>query len=61
MCTESDGATPSRLHVSSVEVYKKVLPQVETVILKNYGHVPMVEQPKVSARHYAEFLERHPS
>ncbi len=48
------------LHVSSVEVYKQVIPQVEAVILKDCGHVPMVEQPKVSARHYAEFLQRHP-
>ncbi len=48
------------LHVSGVEVYKQVLPQVETVILKDCGHVPMIEQPTVSARHYAEFLKRHP-
>jgi len=48
------------LHVSSVEAYKRVLQQAETLILKDCGHVPMVEQPKVSARHYTEFLMRHP-
>jgi pimeloyl-ACP methyl ester carboxylesterase len=48
------------IHVSSVEIYKNQLPKVETVILKDCGHVPMLEQPEESANHYTEFLLKHP-
>ncbi len=48
------------IHVSSVEVYKKRLPQVETVILKDCGHLPMLEQSEESAKYYTEFLNKHP-
>jgi pimeloyl-ACP methyl ester carboxylesterase len=48
------------LHVSSVEIYQKELPQAETVILKDCGHLPMLERPEESAMHYAEFLKKHP-
>ncbi|MFH2067180.1 MAG: alpha/beta fold hydrolase [Pseudomonadota bacterium] len=48
------------LHVSSVEIYKKELPMVETVILENCGHLPMLERPEESAMHYAEFIGKHP-
>ncbi len=45
------------LHVSSVEVYKRHLPDVHTVIMKDCGHAPMIERPEESAGHYARFLE----
>ncbi len=48
------------IHVSSVEIYQKQLPQAETVILKDCGHLPMLELPEESAMHYAEFLKKHP-
>jgi pimeloyl-ACP methyl ester carboxylesterase len=48
------------LHVSSVEIYQKELPQAETVILKDCGHLPMLERPEESAMHYSEFLKKHP-
>ncbi len=48
------------LHVSSVEIYQKELPMVETVILKDCGHLPMLERPEESAVHYAEFISKHP-
>jgi abhydrolase domain-containing protein 6 len=48
------------LHVSSVEIYQKELPQAETVILKDCGHLPMLERPEESAMHYTEFLKKHP-
>lgn len=47
------------LNVSSVEVYRQILPKVETTIIQNCGHMPMVEQPKVSARYYTKFLKNH--
>jgi pimeloyl-ACP methyl ester carboxylesterase len=48
------------IHVSSVEVYKKRLPQVETLILKDCGHLPMLERPEESAKYYTEFIIKHP-
>jgi pimeloyl-ACP methyl ester carboxylesterase len=45
------------LHVSSVSVYRRCIPQVKTVILENCGHVPMLELPKVAADRYASFLK----
>lgn len=46
------------LHVSSVSVYRQHIPQVETLILQNCGHVPMLELPRITAGHYTEFLEK---
>jgi pimeloyl-ACP methyl ester carboxylesterase len=48
------------VHVSSTEVYKRELPRAEIVVLEDCGHLPMLEQPEESARHYAEFLGKHP-
>ncbi len=45
------------LHVSSVEVYKRHLPNYRIVIMENCGHAPMLERPEESAAHYARFLE----
>lgn len=47
------------LHVSSTEVYQDLLPQVEVTILKDCGHIPMIERPEESADHYSTFLEKH--
>lgn len=47
------------IDVSSVDVYKQELPQAETVILRDCGHVPMLEQPEESAGYYATFLQKH--
>jgi abhydrolase domain-containing protein 6 len=46
------------LHVSTTEVLGKYLPNREIVILKDCGHVPMIERPKETARYYADFLGR---
>ena len=44
------------LHVSSVEVFERHIPIVETVIFEECGHVPMAEQPENAAAFYADFL-----
>ncbi|MEA3470326.1 MAG: alpha/beta hydrolase, partial [Thermodesulfobacteriota bacterium] len=47
------------LHVSSVEVYQRYIPQIETVILKNCGHAPMLERPAETADFYLRFLHKN--
>jgi abhydrolase domain-containing protein 6 len=46
------------VHVSAATVFQKGIPQAQTVIFKDCGHMPMVEIPKETARAYASFLER---
>lgn len=48
------------LHVSSTDVYQNLLAQVEITILKDCGHLPMVERPEESAEYYTLFLGNHP-
>jgi abhydrolase domain-containing protein 6 len=45
------------IHVSTVSVFQKGLPQVETLIYKDCGHMPMLEIPKQSALDYAAYLK----
>jgi pimeloyl-ACP methyl ester carboxylesterase len=45
------------LHVSSVSVYRRHIPHLETVILEECGHLPMLELPKVTAHRYVSFLK----
>jgi abhydrolase domain-containing protein 6 len=47
------------LHVSSVEVYQQNIPHMETVILENCGHAPMLERPAESAGFYVTFLKKN--
>ena len=48
------------LDVSCVESFKCFLPHVEkVVILKDCGHVPMMERPEESASHYAAFIKQY--
>lgn len=46
------------IHVSSTDVIKKVLPGATIAILKDCGHLPMLERPEETARYYTEFLEK---
>lgn len=46
------------LHVSSVQVYQQHLSNVKTIIMKNIGHLPMIENPAQTARHYLWFLRQ---
>jgi len=45
------------LDVSCAEVLAKGLPSSTTVIMKDCGHVPMMERPEETAQHYLDFLE----
>lgn len=51
------GDTDRLLHVSGANILSKKVPGSKVVIMKNCGHVPMVERPGESARHYLEFLK----
>lgn len=45
------------LDVSSVDVMRPLLPQARVVIMKDTGHIPMLERPAEAAEHYLEFVE----
>ncbi len=45
------------LDVSSVPVFEKGLKNHKTVIIKDCGHLPMVEKPKETATHYIDFIK----
>lgn len=45
------------LDVSSVDVMRLLLPQAEVVIMKDTGHIPMLERPAETAAHYLRFLK----
>jgi abhydrolase domain-containing protein 6 len=47
------------LHVSTTQVLRKSLPNSEIIIMKNCGHVPMMERPQEAAEYYVNFLSRH--
>lgn len=46
------------IDVSCVDVLRKGLPNPTTVIMKECGHLPMLERPAEAARHYLDFLEK---
>ncbi|MBM7060221.1 alpha/beta hydrolase [Pseudomonas sp. UL073] len=45
------------LDVSSIAVMKPLLKQPSVVIMKDCGHVPMLERPAETAQHYQDFLD----
>lgn len=45
------------LDVSSVDVMRPLLPQAEVSIMKDTGHIPMLERPLETATRYRSFLE----
>lgn len=45
------------LDVSSIEVMKPLLKKPSVVIMKDCGHVPMIERPEETASHYQAFLD----
>ncbi|MEN6620132.1 MAG: alpha/beta hydrolase, partial [Smithella sp.] len=45
------------LDISSVSVFEKGLAKHKTVIIKDCGHVPMVEKPRETANAYLSFIK----
>lgn len=45
------------LDVSSIDVMKPLLKKPSVVIMKDCGHVPMIERPEETAGHYQVFLD----
>ncbi len=45
------------IDVSAVQVLEKGLPDCTAVIMKDCGHLPMIERPQESAEHYLAFLK----
>lgn len=46
------------LHVSTTEILTRLLPDSETIIMKDCGHLPMLERPKETAGYYVSFLKK---
>lgn len=46
------------LHVGTVEVMRRLLPQSSSTVLPGIGHVPMIEAPTESAQDYLAFRQR---
>jgi len=44
------------LDVSSVSVFEKGLQNCKTVIIRDCGHVPMIEKPQETATQYMDFI-----
>ena len=47
------------LDVSSVSVMRPLLPRTDVVIMKDTGHLPMLEHPAETATHYLGFIENY--
>ncbi len=47
------------LHVSGANILNSIMPKATKVIMKNVGHVPMLEKPEASAHYYLDFLGKH--
>lgn len=45
------------LDLSSVQVFEKGLPNCTAVVMKDCGHLPMMERPQEAAGHYLAFLK----
>lgn len=44
------------IDVSSAQVFEQGLPESTTIIMEDTGHLPMLERPKKTAKHYQQFL-----
>jgi pimeloyl-ACP methyl ester carboxylesterase len=44
---------------SAIEIMRPLLPDVQVVVLENTGHVPMLERPEETARHYQAFIDKY--
>ena len=51
------GEQDRALHVSSIEVMRPLLREPMVVVMKDCGHLPMIERPAEAAMHYQAFLD----
>ena len=51
------GDSDKAIHISVVEIYKKNIKNSQSVIIKECGHLPMLEKPQETASIYKEFLK----
>ena len=51
------GDTDKILDVGGVSVLEKNLKNYKTVIMKDTGHIPMLERPRETASHYVGYLK----
>ena len=49
------GDTDRVIDMKSADVLHKLLPRSEVIIMKNTGHLPMMEEPEESAKDYLKF------
>ena len=47
------------IDVSCVKVLDEGIPDSESVIFEDVGHIPMIEKPKAVAEHHLPFLAKH--
>lgn len=51
------GDTDRIIDISAVKVFRRGLRDERVVVMKDCGHVPMIERPEETARHYRAFLD----
>jgi abhydrolase domain-containing protein 6 len=51
------GANDRVIDVSAVQIFQKGISNCSTVIMKDCGHLPMIERPQEAAEHYLAFLK----
>jgi abhydrolase domain-containing protein 6 len=51
------GDSDKLVHISSVPIFEKGIKNSKTVIIKECGHVPMIEKPAETAAAYQDFLK----
>ena len=51
------GDSDKLIHISSVPVFEKNIKNSKSVIIKECGHIPMIEKPVETASVYQDFLK----
>ena len=47
------------IDVSCVDILENGIPNAQSVVFEDVGHVPMIEKPKATGKHHVEFLAKH--
>ncbi len=46
------------IHPATAEILHKLMPRSEVIMMKDLGHLPMIEQPRLTAEDYLNFREK---